>query len=436
MVNEEKTEGVSFSEIFRILVKRVWYILGATAAFTVIVVLLLHYAINPLISTYTMDFTLIFPTQGDGAYPDGAPFFYQDVISAPFLTDAKNSDPQFSSLDTDKMLSLDDITIGPAETAPNVPAVTGRYTLSVKGSYFSGSDMAEDYLRALANVPVTKMRDAAKHVNYATDKDTFQSAPFEEQIKLLSDEKEALLAAYDAWILLYSETYTVRITTGENSVSFRSLKDFRDSVVVLYGESVQSELNSELDFGGYHTGELDGYIAQLKLEYAQNKAVIEEIKSILGGSAQPVALAAEGTAGEGGVIVGGGNDTLSQTLAALITRNNRIDHWINVSGKVENPTLTPENVQAFADRLYAEYEKLNSAAAEMTGVVTAIYAQGMGVQFDAQQVTTEGDVEIYVGAILAFLAGLILCSVIVYAVDKRKTGRPHPAPSAEEDDDD
>ncbi len=419
MENEE-TKEVTVGEVMRIIGHRIWYILGAAVLFTILAVLLLEFVIDPLLATYSMEFRLVFPVEGDAAYPDGSPFFYQDMVSSSFLSDAKSSEGKFSGIDTEKMIKNGDITIEAETITENeVIEYTGRYTVTVQGSYFRNSEEAEEFIEAIANVPVNRMRTEAKQVNYASDKDVFETAPFEERIALLKQEKENLLAVYDGWIDVYSETYSVRFN-GENGVVVRRLKDFRDSVAALFGESVREDLENELAFGGYYAGDLDAYIAQLKLEYSQNAAEIGEIKSVLSvGNASPFALASSASSSSSSQGAVSGID-LSQRLAELINRNNRIDHWVNASGKVDNPTLVEENVTKFAARLDGEFDKLNEAAVSLTDVIGAIYERGMSARFDAQKVTSSGDIGTLVGAVGCFIGGLVIASIVVYVIDSNR----------------
>ncbi len=432
MENEEKREGMTVGEVMRILGRKIWYILGAAVLFAVVVVLLLEFVVDPLLATYTMDFRLVFPKEGDASYPDGSPFFWQDIISSAFLSEAKSSNQKFSSVDTEKMLKNGDIEIeAETVTEDGVIAYTGRYTVTVQGAYFRNDDQAEEFIEALANVPVARIRKNAENVDYASSSKTFESAPYEERISLLAQEKANLLSVYDGWIEVYSETYIVRYST-ENGPVARRLKDFRDSVAALFGDSVREELENDLKFGGYYfcssEEELNAHIQRLKLEYARNEAEIEQIRGILtiGGSsilrvASPYA-GTEGTASQ--------QSGLSERLAELITRNNLIDNWVNASGNVQSPSLTKESCDAFEERLSAEFVRLNEEAALLTNVTEAIYARGMSVRFDKQKVTSSGSIGILIGGIGSFVGGLIIASVVVYVIQVNRKKRSAPSPDS------
>lgn len=402
-MDEEKTEGVTMGDVFRIIKRRIWYILGATVLFTVVMVLVLKFLINPMLATYSMDFRLAFPAGSEDVYPDGSPFFYQDIVSREFLTDAKNSSPSLASVDTDKMFRNGDVIIeAETLTEDGVTTYTGTYTITAEGSYFKSDDQAEDFIKALANAPIAAMRESAKEVNYTFDSEIIKNLPFKERIDTLAEKKADLLSVYDSWVNVYSETYLVRYS-NENGTVVRRLKDFRDSVAVLFSESVKQELESELEFGGYHwTGndeDLEAYIAQLENEFLRNQ---DEIKA-----------QSDGQTG------------INDRLIELVTRNNNIAHWVGFdydaqTGAItrnDEGTLTAENVKAFDEKLNDEVDKLNKEAENLTNVIGSIYARGTTVLFDKQKVTSSGDISTIVGAIGCFVGGFIIACVVTYVVE-------------------
>lgn len=412
-MDEEKTEGVTMGDVFRIIKRRIWYILGATVLFTVVMVLILEFFINPMLSTYSMDFRLAFPAGSEDVYPDGSPFFYQDIVSREFLTDAKNSSPSLSGVDADKMFRNGDVIIeAETITEEGVTTYTGTYTITVEGSYFKNDDQAEDFIKALANAPIASMRESAKEVDYTFDSETIKNLPFEERLSQLADKKAELLGVYDNWVNVYSETYLVRYS-DENGTVVRKLKDFRDSAAALFSESVKRELENELEFGGYYwTGndeDLETYITQLENEYLRNQ---DEIKA----QSQ-------------------GQTVINDRLVELITRNNNIAHWVGfdydaATGAITpngKGTLTAENVNAFDKKLNDEVDKLNKEAENLTNVIGSVYARGTAVLFEKQKVTSSGDISTIVGAIGCFVGGFIIACVVTYVVEsnrKKKSQEP------------
>lgn len=420
---EQKTEnnaegnGITFGEILRLIGRRVWYVIAVPVAFAIVVTLLFGFLINPRMATYTAEFVIVNPMEDTMTYPDGGPFFYQDIVSAEALTTAKSSDESFAYIDVNRMSKQDDITVIAEQIEQNgVKKDTGRYFVTVKGDYFTGSEQAEAFLHALAEVPIDRMREIADGVEFATDKTIFDSASFEEQLNLLAGDKSFILQKYDEWIGNYSGEYAVTAIGSDGASGKRmKLKDFRAEVTALYGESTQKELESELEIFGYYKGDdLEGYAARLHAEYVKNKQEIEELQKYLSATT-----------------------TTSERLTYLVGRNSDIKTWVGEayaeSGEGQpNGTLNKTNVDAFAARVQAERDKIEEAAETLTAVTRGIYRQGMTVRFDTH-VDKDGGVSLVLVAAGSLLLALLLVCIVVCCVersrDKKKAEAPKGAPS-------
>ncbi len=439
MEDENVQEGLTFGEICRMMLHRIWYILGAAALVTVFAVLIVYFAVNPGARSYSMEFTLAFPTGSEYSYPDGEPFFYQSMVSAEYLNKAKAGEG-LSGINTDRMIRDNKISVSAETVTENGETkYTGRYTITAKSSYFSGAEQAEAFIRAIANAVEQDMHDRAGLVSYAVSEETFRSAPFEERLNLLAQERETLLDKYDQWIEVYDGAYRPK---GENTPT---LKESRAAVTALFGESVQEELENELKAGGYYytadaegsTEKFDAYKASLKAEYDRNKTEIEELRNT-GTAAQSVAYtsfpaavqtlaATSSTQKEGGnIIVEQPALNVSQRLAELIERNANILHWLgsayleeSVATEIE-ATLTAQKNTAFAQKLDAELAKLTNEAAKLTDVTKAVYERGMRARFDVQRAETEGGVSIILVAVAAFVIAFLVACCVVYAVDRNR----------------
>lgn len=394
---ENETNGLTFGEICHMIVKRIWYVLGATVGVAIIAVLIVHFALNPAQRWYSMQFNLVFPTGENTAYPDGEPFFYQNMVSAGQLQTVKAGEG-LTDIDTDRMVLADGIEIS-AETRTENGAerFTGRYTVRVKSSYFSGKAQAEAFIRAIADTTVNEMRAEAGLVSYKVSKETFDKAPFEERLNLLAQERETILGKYDEWIAIYDASYQLKV--GETE---QSLKEYRATVTALFGESKQRELEDDLTTGGYYfTDDFEAYLDRLEAEYDRNEAEIAELKTV--------------TVAQTGV---------SQRLVELIERNNTILYWLG-------GTLTKETNNAFAARIEAERAKLEQAADLLTDVTEAIYDRGMTARFDVQTVDTEGGIGVILVGIAAAVVAFLVACVVVCAVESGRKKKAAAQPSEE-----
>lgn len=411
--------GLTVGDIFRMIKKRLWIVLTSCIVFTLTCVLLLVFLINPRLTTYSIGFRLMFPAQ-DAAYPDGSPFFYQNIISLSELEKAKAASPEFDTINVSRMAKEDGAAIDIAANANGETDPEGPYILHLEGIYFASADQAENFCRVLVNLAVSDIQEKADNLSYTVDKAVFQGTPFEDRLSLLKEQRDVLLGQYDVWIENYSEAYRVPLTEGEAGSGGITLGNRRAQVVALYGESIQQELENELDLGGYHFGDLDAYKEQLKLEYEQNKTEIDLISGAIAGASGVGLMALDEVQTPPSAILQQ-DATLSQRLTALITRNNRISHWLDLENGGKNPTLTEENNEKFAARLDEEYEKLNAASDKLTKAIAAIYANGTSVLFEEQSVTAEGGINAILGTVIVLVVSFAAACAIVCAVERSKS---------------
>lgn len=407
-MQEEQENSVSLGEIGRFILKRIWYVLGISVLAAIIAAVVFHFAVNPATARYTMDFRLVYPASATEKYPDGSPFYYQDMISEGNLRAAKESDPAFSSVNTEKMFREDDITVtAETETVGGVKSYTGRYTVTVKGSYFKSETAAKDFIVALANVAVGNIVNNAKNIDYRIDRDIFSSASFEERLQLLKTQKETLLEKYNGWIEIYHETY---------GVNGKTLANYLSDVTVVYGESTQEGLESAFETNGYdgldlntyhgnYEAAIDARKAQLESEKTLNNDIIKILKTAVG-SNPPADYAS--------------------VLAPYVTRNIQIEYQLNT-------TLTVEKVQAFSERLDSQYAALETAAQTAKTVTGAIYEREASARFDSQTANESGSTSTVFVAVGTFIIAFIVCTVVAYLVVSARNRRAAQSNGEEKD---
>ena len=392
MENEMEERGLTLVEIWRMVRKRIWLILGVSVIAAAALVLAFVFLINPYSSYYRVDFTLTYPGIDNMKYPDGAPFYYQEMISVYSLERVKASDPRFASVDVVKMREEDDITVTVSDSSSQ-----NRYTLSVQRSYFSERELATEFLKSLAGLPVEIAKERASNVDYLLDHGVFESAGFEDRIELLSDQKLSILTRYDEWIEIFSDSYTV---------NGKTLKNYRSEAYVVFGDSQRNQLQSELNTFGYVTRELLSMrIAELRVERAQNEEKIRELKSVLESYKMNIAAMRTSSVQDG--TQADSRATVSEAIAALIVRNVEIDAMISA--------LTEENVAAFELRLEAEYEKLRSAATALRDVSAKLYEQESHTAFETTRAAQEGGTSSLLLGVGSFVVVFVLISAIVCA---------------------
>lgn len=438
MDNRTTEEGITIGELFRLIGKRIWYILGISVLVALLAALVFAFGLNPRSKTYSMGFTISYPSGESMKYPDGSPFYYRAMISSAMMEEAKASDERFQSIDVEAILKADDIDIAlESQETVNEAWFTGSYTLTVKSSYFEKQTLATDFLRAVANVPVNRVKKLAGELEFLLDYDIFETASLNDRLELLNDLKKDLLAQYDEWITLYRDNYLI---------AGKTLKNHKADVNVIYSDNTQKMFANELAKYGYvKVDEIEQQIGVLTEERTLNERMIAALQKALEGPADEASATAfsdpassgEGTGSEdepSNPAVSVNNRTeISAQIANLTIRNEQITY------QIEN--LTEANITNFETRIKAEYDKLTKAAETMKTVSGAIYDQQTTVIFNTSKAVEGGGTSVILAAIAGFVVAFLIAAIVFCIVDMpaykkgltAKTDDAEPTPSPDDD---
>ena len=423
-VEERETEGgISLADIWRAIKRRIWIVLSIVVGITLIVSLVFGLAINPRATEYYLRFHILFPTNS-ARYPDGSPFYDRDIVSVSFLEEAKNSNEEFAGLDIARMIKDGAITLG----AEHLEGGDTVYTLTVKAHNFNNAESAEKFLRAAAQVPVTRIIENARTLNYKLDAEVFECASFEEKIGLLSELKTTLFDACDGWIDLYGATYPV---------NGRTLGNYRSALYVVFGESTKKSLESESELNGYNGLDLSSH-AELKdavkarrdvlaEEYALNLKIIEELEKQATPQAR-IAASGQKDASSGQT----DNMDVEEMKAYYKKRNAQIDYQISVTDADKQGVLTVENVEKYITRLSEQFGELQTAAEMVAQVSSSIYEKNADVGFLMRMAEKEGGVSLAIVIIGSFVVSFLLAAIVAVALEskkKQKTAKAAQTPS-------
>lgn len=436
-MQEEESGGISLGEIFRVIWKRKWYIAAATVLVTLVATLVFAFLVNPLCASYELSFDIVYPASDTLKFPDGTPFYYQNIVSADYLERAHGSDEAFSGIDVKKLLEKNDIQVeAETEEIAGVREYTGKYTIEAKASYFSDKALANGFLQTLARIPERIVKEAADDVDFTTDETLFSEASFESRIALLTEAKKLIVGQFDDWIELLGGSY--RVGGGRNLMAYRG------EIAVVFDEKTQSSLERELEQGGYvPAAQVAAERLALKTEYEINEKKIEaltaaaKVSTVSFASLADIKTKEEESDGPQ-IVFPEEMPNVSQTLAALIARNENIRYQLGDELDAANVTkgaLTEANVIAFAEKLQAQFNALNGAANTARTVSAALYEKEAYTRFDTTLAELKGEVSLVLVAVLAFVLSLFLaCAVanVAESSSKRKAEAKNAAGTSKE----
>lgn len=433
-MNDEKREGqspdgeggVSIRDIFRIIGKKIWYVLGGSLLVTLAAVLIFMFAINPFLLSNSMSFRIDYPMYSEGKFPDGSAFDYSSIISREVIEEAKKQKSEFASINTTGLLKNEGISISAQRNGDGNSYI---YTLSLKKSYFRGVD-AMDFIKALTDTFKSYVIVGQKvegSIDFKLDEANFDGETFQGQLSLLSEQKAIILKEYDAWISCYSAG---RIVSG------KSLSNHRADVASILSDDEQASIESTLSFHGYGyfkssvtDKDVEARIAWLERELVSAKASLEELRQSYSG-ASPAMLADVYTAksidaedASGGIVISP-EASLSQRLAYYSERVSLLElQKTNLESK--SSAQMAADIAAFgAQYLKGKLAKLNEKAELLKTVISAIYTKDTVVMFNSQKVEKSGGTSLVIVGIGVFVVAFLVLCVIAYYRGRKGAKRP------------
>lgn len=451
--DQEGESGISIRDIFRIIGKKIWYVLAATLAVTLAAVLVFMFAINPMSETQSMSFTINYPMSDGGKYPDGSIFNYRDIVSRGVIEAAKGNEEfkeEFASIDVDKVLKKEGITIS-AEPVPEYGESYYIFTVSLKSTCFSGVE-AEDFINALGEAFISFVEQKAESLSYNIDKNTFENASFKDQLRILDEQKEILIAQYDLWIKEYNAGHIVQ---------GKPLVNHRRDVETAFADDVRTPIENRLSAKGYEyfndnvTGDdVKDRVEQLRDEQLLNQEIIENLKVTMrgdsGSSVQSEAYSADRTyriaayasadtsdqqTDKNQIIIMPNESDLSSKLAYYTERNAIVTQQIkNLTKDVTGDDYSEivKEIKKFGTDLLTQFNILNNRADTLKSVITAIYQRDTLLTFNSRRVTSEGGTNLVIVAVGVLVVSFLVFAVIAFFVGKKKTvKKSEPVPEAE-----
>lgn len=436
---EERESGITFGEICHLIGKKIWMVLGIAAGVAVLAVILFALVLNPLGTSYSMSFELIYPTSTQQQYPDGTPFSYRNIISRTILEAAKRKDERLVNTDVVTMIEQDHVQIA-AKTEEDGSVV---YTLTVHGKYFANEEMAQLFIRSVANATVDDIMSRASKLAYGISEESFNGNNFEARLDLLNELYTTLLSTYDRWISTYSSGYQVTLDG-----TARSLSDYRAGVYGIFVEGVRSVLAQECEKSGYallYGNEeeivveeaINTRVEQLKREYDLNEKIIAALEgqslssadtanATYASTARALTLNTSTDQSGNSIVIEQPDPTSAQLIAYYKERNaiiaNQLGKAVDGVSKPDG-TLTVPKAQDFAQKINYYFTSLNAEAEVLKNVTTAIYRQNTFADFISQTAESDGDTNIVLVGVAAFILVFLIASVIVCAVEYNRGRR-------------
>jgi hypothetical protein len=401
----EEERGISIGEIFKVIFRRVWWVVGAIAACMIIFVLVVQFYYNPNNKTYSTTFTIDYPDISSGLYPDGTLFRASDMIELSTLEAVQSLDDEFASIDVEKMSDRDDITIS-TEYEENNSTTTISYTITAHVNYFEDAKQALKFLRSLSAVPVNYVKTSSEDIDYALYLKSYDYATnFELRISLLNQEYNYITSTYSKFIELYGSGFSVKGKTLSNYIT--------DLQTVYEGDRT-SKLTSELNVGGY-LYDLN------KLE--EENALLEAQKANLENRLKEATNQFNALYGDSTNISSFAGTALDSNIASFTDQIAIINNTLNArnaTGNSDNAISFKDKNDKFSQKLDEYKSKLEAQATILKEVSSSLYSTQSKTVYTSNQVKTSGGLNIILAAIIGAVVGFIIAGVVICIIDMPK----------------
>lgn len=410
MEEQKNEEGLSLGEIFRVIFKKIWWVVGITLSVAAVTVLCIILLVNNLNSSYRMDYTLEFPGYENMRYPDGTSYRYQRVVSLEELERVKETDEAFASINVEKMYQQNDISI--TVDTENKSSAFGYYTLTVKSGYFANSDVATRFLVALASTPIAYINDVVQNADYGFYLQSCENATtYEDKIIHLANQRKYLVNKYSELILTYGESYRYEDKT---------LSAYVGEVMQKFSEATEKMLSAELKANGY-VFDKTAYTSEATIKIAANNIKIEENEKVID-ALEALPSVSEAQAKR---IV-----TLTEENAVLAQENEEIERILLKLD--EESGAYKEGNTGFAARLEGYRTALSQLTAVYQSVCSFIYETESDIRFDQYTADTMGTINPIVSVGLGVVLGFVVACVAVGIKELPKYAKQKKAQAVEQ----
>ena len=411
---KEVENGLTLGEVFKIILKRIWWVLGATLVCLAVMLMVTQLWYNKREQYYAISYDIVYPEMNGGKYPDGSDLIISDSISLETLTDIKggkysNDNPdEFKGVDVNDMHANDGISVSDKVVRSEDGGVKLSCTLSVKAKYFGSVSQARAFLRTVAEYPVNRINAIIADKEYSANLVGYNDAPsYEEKLSALTAQKNYLESEYSKL-----GAYGEKADAGK-----ASLRN------IFTGEQ-QSDIRAHITAGKYvldtdvYLEKADAQIAALQLQVEINNKVIKTLRdeqANANGETTPPAV----------------TDPYDERIASLahqngelLTRIETIEETVKEIAKyTDKGTDEYAAKQAFDKRLDDFRVQLEEAAENLKTVSVSIYGDNSRVVFSNNKLEKEGGIHWLISAVLGALVGFVVSAIVVYFVGVSKYKR-------------
>ncbi|MDE6557739.1 MAG: hypothetical protein K2K39_01390 [Clostridia bacterium] len=411
----EEDNGLTFTDVLKVILKRIWWVVGSMAIALIAVVLIIQLWYNPTVNNYSVSFEISYPDSESGKYPDGSTVLLSDSITYNALNGVVNpviapeETNKLSGIDVRKMVDNDDISIAQDMSQSADGSIKRVYTLSVKAKYFKNDDQAAIFIRKVASYPVAKVNKLIASKNYEVYLDVYNNATtYEDKIQALLLQKQYLETNYKSLVIADSDVET-NLAQLNNVFTTVQRQYLLDTIVAKY---------YVLDTENY-LKEADMRIAALKNQQADNDALIEAQRAERAKAAEELAANGQSMSLDNEY-----DKKIVQYVEANAKLQNDIDKISETCKEIEKYTDDTNDAssekKAFDELLESYNAQLKAATDILAATSKTVYADNTRVIFSNNKIEKKGGRGVIMSALIGAVLGLVISAAVICIIDLPK----------------
>lgn len=396
---EKEEKGVTLGRVFKVAFSNWKLLVPVTAVVAVACVLGIHFGLNSYRGSYSSTFSYSSADLSKEKYADGSSFFYRNLISSTNLENIKNSDEKYSSIDVQRILDSNAITISKA-SEENV------YTISLGYKYIKNQDIAKSFINDIASSALKKDAEIVANGSFDSSLVLFDNADtFEQQVNYLNRQSNFLVDSYK----------TIKENPAISTLVVNKAVANSEKVTLILGTNFVERTKLQISSNGY----VKDYNSQEAKNYESTKNQLNQEKTL--NEAKIAALEVE----IGNISTEAAISSFSKEVETLVFRNVDIQYEIDsIDNKLANKGKTPEEIPGYKDfvsNLVNYRAELSNAVSDYKDVLKSAYIDDAEVSFENSSIIRlNGTINIYVNIVLSLVAGVVVGAVVSLIVDCKK----------------
>ena len=414
MQNEQTYEesSVSMWTVLKVGFGRKWLFFAVAIVVALSTFFGLHYGYTAKKVTYTASYNFDIKAIQDNKYIDGSSFILSSIISADNLNAIKASNEEFADIDIEEIIKDNAITLNGEKKDEKD---SSDLTLSLPKKYCKNSNTAKDFLKAIADTPVTKTNNLANSIAYNNYLSVYSVAStYENKIAALESQLQFLNDSYDSLIEIYGD----QIIVVEGDVKIVPYY-FKSELNATVDSKALSSLYAQIRDKGY-VYKYDEAISDLQLEKTnietqitlnqskidavekQRTDLINEVKTA-GISVQVLDLS-----------------IYNETLNELYIEKTDLQNDLALVNKKIADGATAVTTE-FDATLNSYYEKLSTLTATYKMVASSVIKNNNNVYYATSSgIEAKGGLHIVIEILLAIILGCLVALCVNLVIDREK----------------